>query len=60
MKYEVEVYRHVQESCLVTVEAEDEDAARERAMEASNSVPESEWSRGHVTDMGTFDCTKVR
>ena len=59
MKFEVEVYRHVQESCLVTVEAGDEDEARERAMEASNSVPESEWNRGHVTDMGTFDCTKV-
>lgn len=59
MKYEVEVYRHVQESCLVTVETEDEDEARAEAMEVSHSTPNSEWRRGHVTNMGTFDCVKL-
>lgn len=60
MKYEVEVYRHIQESCYVTVEADDEDAAEEAAIEASHSLPDSAWRRGPVTDMGTFDCNKVQ
>jgi len=58
VKYEVEVYRDVRETCLVTVEAENEDEADEAAIEASHSMPHSEWRRGHV-DIGTFACVKL-
>lgn len=58
-KYEVEVYRDVREACLVTVEADSEEDARSEAMELSHSLPDAEWRRGHVTEMGTFDCTKI-
>jgi len=58
-KYEVEVYRDVRESCLVTVEVDDEDQAEEEAMEVALMTPDSEWRRGHVVCMETLNCTKT-
>lgn len=60
MKYEVEIYRHIQESCIVTVEADNEIEAQNVARETANSLSRSEWRRDYVVDMSTFNCIEVQ